>query len=170
MQLLPDPSPHSSMLPSNAGDILGAANEVWEAYDMGHQDGVVQGRKDAMAELDSKQRISREKLIQNVYQVAAISEKVRERVRAKLGLNLDGAVRMRIDDPANFNLLFEVAPEVFENDLFTQVFAISLEIKDANKSDTFDIDFTFVPYNEYLDETTIIADGFTYRYKKEGKD
>ena len=112
------------------------------------------------------QKVLIEKLERNVKEAKRIVEKITDEIISK-GFKPFKSY-LRIKDIFKFDAIFDISLQDFTSDSFEEIYTYSRKIKKEVSNDTFNINFTFMPHTEDLNEKRIVCDGFILVYEKRG--
>ncbi|MCD4705773.1 hypothetical protein K8R61_01700 [bacterium] len=130
-------------------------NELIDAYLKGNEE-----------QKNENQRILLEKLEKNVKQAKEIVESIAEEINKK-GFKLFKSY-LRINDIVKYDAIFDIRIEDFTSDNFNNIYSFSRVLKREINTNTFNINFTFMPHTEDLNEKRIESEGFIFMYEKRG--
>lgn len=115
---------------------------------------------------NENQKILLEKLESNLKLAQSIVENITSEIKEK-GFKPFKSY-LRINNIIKFDAIFDVSSEDFISDNFDEIYSISRKIKKEVNSDTFNINFTFMPHSESINEKRINCEGFIFMYEKRG--
>jgi hypothetical protein len=115
---------------------------------------------------NGNQIILLEKLSNNLKQAQKIVERVAEEINYK-GFTLIKSY-LRINNIVKYDAIFDILIEDFISDNFDTIYSFSHELKKNINTNTFNINFTFMPHTEDLNEKRIGSEGFIFMYEKRG--
>ena len=121
----------------------------------------IEGRKDGMSELE---KIQHEKLLSNIEKLKELSLTFLDLLKAKK-ISCK-SIKLKINTITNFEVLYLVSKEDFISSEFLDVYKLSMAKKKEVASDTFQVDFMFMPYIENINEEKILSDGFIISYNE----
>lgn len=124
-------------------------------------DAYLKGKEEQKSE---NQKILLEKLEKNIKQAQKIVETIVEKIN-KGGLKLFKSY-LRINDIIKYDAIFDVSLDDFTSSDFELIYDFSRELKKDLNTDTFNINFTFMPHTKDLNEKRIESDGFIFKYEK----
>lgn len=73
---------------------------------------------------------------------------------------------LRINNVIKFDAIFDVSIMDFTSDEFDDVYTQSRVIKKSINTETFNLNFTFMPHSDNLNEKRLSCDGFIFVYEK----
>lgn len=112
------------------------------------------------------QKVLLEKLESNVKLAQSLVEEITSEIKAK-GFKPYKSY-LRINNIIKFDAIFDVSIEDFTSDNFDEIYNISRIMKKKVNTDTFNINFTFMPHSESINEKRINCEGFIFMYEKRG--
>ena len=115
---------------------------------------------------NDNQKILLEKLEKNVKHAQSIVERITEKINNKGFKSFKSY--LRINNIIKFDAIFDVSIEDFTSDKFDEIYTISRKIKKEENTDTFNINFTFMPHTKSLNEKRLVCEGFVFMYEKRG--
>lgn len=124
-------------------------------------DAYLKGKEQQKSE---NQKILLEKLESNIKLAQSIVETITKEIKLK-GFNSLKSY-LRINNIVKFDAIFDVSTEDFISDSFDDIYTFSRKIRKEVNSDTFNINFTFMPHSESLNEKRIGCEGFIFTYEK----
>lgn len=128
-----------------------SCNEVIEAYEAGKKEGQ-----------SIEQRLKFEKLEENLAKSTSLAEGFFELLIEKKCKPTEAT--MRINSITSFDVAFIVSDKAFFSDEFRALYREAHKIREANRSQTYNIYFTFIPKTKFMNEDMLVHDGFTYSY------
>jgi len=126
-------------------------------------DAYLQGKKDG---LESYQKALLNNLKQNVSECGKHTSQLLTHLKDK-NFN-DTSAFLKINQWDSFSVLVSIKENDFLNPAFLQVYDYLTELEDniCSDSDTLKVGFSFVDYNEHVNDQNIIADGYVLKFKK----
>ena len=112
------------------------------------------------------QKVLIEKLEKNLRTAKSIVENITDEIISKDFKTFKSY--LRIKDIFKFDAIFDISLQDFTSDSFEEIYTYSRKIKKEVSNDTFNINFTFMPHTEDLNEKRIVCDGFILVYEKRG--
>ena len=92
-----------------------------------------------------------------------LSETIFEAISAE-GFNCK-IVRLKIKDIYSFTGIFIIDAIDYRSKIFRKIYDKSIQLKkEKNSEKTFDFSTIFTPYNQFLEENKLVADGYTLSY------
>ena len=130
-----------------------SADEVIDAY--------FKGKKD---QKDEDNKILMEKFGKNLEKAQEVIEKfflelVSKGIQCKF-------LRLRASKITEFDSIIVVEESDFASDKFEDIYNESINLASDVNSDTFRINFSFMPYSEHIKTEKLIADGYLMTYGK----
>jgi hypothetical protein len=112
------------------------------------------------------QKVLLEKLESNIKHAQSIVEKVTGEI-SKSGFKTYKSY-LRISNIIKYDAVFDISIKDFTSDEFDKIYKFSRELKKKVNTETFNINFTFMPHNDNLNEKRIVCEGFIFSYEKRG--
>jgi len=128
-------------------------DELIDAYLKGKEEQKNENQKILLEKLEKNVRYA-QKLVEDI--TAEISNKGFKSFKSYL----------RINNIVKFDAIFDVSLEDFTSDKFDEIYTLSRKIKKEVNKDTFNINFTFMPHSDNLNEKRIACEGFVFMYEK----
>ncbi|MGM0503934.1 MAG: hypothetical protein ACQESQ_04885 [Bacteroidota bacterium] len=110
------------------------------------------------------QKVLLEKLENNLKNAQSIVEQVTEKI-GQSGFKVYKSY-LRISNIIKFDTVFDIAIDDFISNEFDEIYKFSRELKKEVNTETFNINFTFMPHNDNLNEKRIVSEGFIFTYDK----
>ena len=129
------------------------SNELIEAYLKGKEE-----------QKNENQKILLEKLDANLKEAKLIVEKIAKEIN-KNKFKLFSSY-LRINNIVKYDAIFDILTDDFTSDNFDKIYDFSRKIKKDVNTNTFNINFTFMPHSENLNVKRIGSEGFIFRYEK----
>ena len=76
------------------------------------------------------------------------------------------AIHLKADGITNFSALFVADKDDFVADKFRNIFGVARKFKNKVESDSFYINFFFLPFSDSFNEKNLNADGYFLKYEK----
>ena len=73
---------------------------------------------------------------------------------------------LRIGNIIKYDAIFDISIDDYTSDNFDEIYSFSRELKKDINTNTFDINFTFMPHSENLNEKRIESEGFIFIYEE----
>ena len=128
-----------------------SADDVINAY--------FKGKKSGKHE---RERIDFEKFSKNLELAKNISEKFLQQFKQNNVRCI--LVYLKVVDIINFENLFLINKSDYLSDNFRNIYKIAFDTKSTVSTDTFFLNFSFMPYSSHLDETHLRTDGYILKY------
>ncbi len=122
-------------------------------------DAYLKGLKDGK---DEQQKILTQKFAENLDVATHAAEQLLASAK-ELGVHFSD-IRLKSDGITQFTALFVTDVDAFVSDHFRQVYTLARNLKTNVESDSFFIDFSFMPATAPINENTINADGYFLKY------
>lgn len=117
-------------------------------------------------EEQKNQKVLIEKLEKNLRTAKSIVENITDEIISKDFKTFKSY--LRIKDIFKFDAIFDIFLQDFTSDSFEEIYTYSRKIKKEVNTDTFNINFTFMPHTEDFNEKRIVCGGFILVYEKRG--
>jgi|AntAceMinimDraft_15_1070371.scaffolds.fasta_scaffold66092_2 hypothetical protein len=115
---------------------------------------------------NDNQKILLEKLGKNVKHAQSIVETITAKINQKGFKSFKSY--LRINNIIKFDAIFDVSMLDFTSNKFDDIYTLSRKIKKEKNNDTFNINFTFMPHSDNLNEKRLVCEGFIFMYEKRG--
>lgn len=122
-------------------------------------DAYLRGLKDGK---DEQQKILTQKFAENLDAATHAAEQLLANAK-EMDVHFSD-IRLKADGITQFTALFVTDVDAFISDHFRQVYTLAKNLKTKIESDSFFIDFSFMPSTGPINENTINADGYFLKY------
>lgn len=113
---------------------------------------------------DQQKKILSEKFINNLKKAQDIGKEIFKFISSK-NIKVE-ELRLRPKSLTDFYLLYIVQKEKYLSSSFSNIYKKSINEKSKHNSDTFNIDFNFLPHNSKINKEKLVSDGYFLRYAK----
>lgn len=132
-------------------NISGTTNDIINAYLEGRRD----GKEEAFKEILNK-------LISNMESAQGISEGFFHVINQDIKRCFKAY--LKIESIESFKVIYLVDTTFFYSEEIDLLYKKAMEIRKAKNKESFNISFSFMPYNQSLNESRLSADGFVLTY------
>ncbi|MFW5657765.1 MAG: hypothetical protein ACOC31_04515 [Bacteroidota bacterium] len=126
-------------------------------------DAYLRGKEDQKNE---NQKVLLEKLEKNIKYAQQIVEKIADEI-TNSGFKTHKSY-LRINNIIKYDAVFDISLDDFTSDEFDKIYQFSRNLKNKVNTETFNINFTFMPHTNNLNEKRIVCEGFIFTYEKRG--
>ena len=129
------------------------SDEVINAY--------LQGEKDGQS---AKEKVLIQKLEENL----KLAQKIVENINEEMVKSNFTSIRsyLRIKSLFRFDAVFSINKDDYLSTGFDAIYKLSRDFKSACNNDSFNINTTFMPITDSLNEERLVSDGFYFTYEK----
>ena len=129
------------------------SDEVINAYLQGEKDG---------------QSATEKVLIQKLEENLALDKKIVEQINEEIVKSNFATLRsyLRIKSLFRFDAVFSISESDYLSTDFDTIYKLSREFKTKCNNDSFNINTTFMPTTDSLNEDRLVSDGFYFTYEK----
>lgn len=115
---------------------------------------------------NENQKILLEKLESNIKLAQSIVETITSEIKEKGFKSFKSY--LRVNNIIKFDAIFDVSSDDFTSDSFDEIYTISRNLRKEVNTETFNINFTFMPHSDNINEKRINCEGFIFMYEKRG--
>lgn len=132
-------------------NISGSTNDIINAYLEGRKD----GKEEAFKEIFNK-------LIANMESAQGISEGFFHTINQDKKICFKAY--LKIESIESFKIIYLIESSFFYSDEIDNLYRKAIEIRKTYNKEGFSLSFSFLPYNQSLNESRLSADGYVLNY------